>query len=411
MQIYMEGQLRNIEIYKKKTRKEKERCWKLIRKTFPEYNLENLNFERIFIVEENQIKDKRYVKTLSEIIASQNWNIPIRILCTDAISKSEYEDFGVVLLANGDRFLMSIDVMDNRAVGGGKVVFNDDEINKYLAIYQNMRLFSVPIPASYTALQIEAKLKRLKPSVSMRNACIDCYKDTEEKLANGDWRKMPPCAAKIWYEIWDAEGRAILDFVKKLKPRKIIEPGCGGGRIIQLLLDSGINFEEIVGLEQNEAIYGSALRRFRKYDKVKIIHCMVRGEESIPYDKDYFDLCINSSNLIGWQANENEWIKEMMRVAKVLYFTVYKKGYEKERVEMYKTRNGHKDVKIDRNNNVLLDNVDAFYKQSKLSKSYAKEELVKMCKKNAKEFELFEISKYMFGCILYKYGKPATVTI
>ncbi|GEM_PF-1966955 len=402
MQVYSASQMRNIESYRNSPQKEKEKYWRLVKKKFPGFDFQKINFERIFLVEKSQLKDREFLKMLAETVASQNWEIPVRVLCTDEISKSEYEDFGIVLLANGDRFLMSIDVMENRAVGGGKVIFNDSEIKKYMAIYQNMRLFSQPIKRSYSAAQIEERLRRLKPSVSMKNACIDCYDDTEKKLLAGEWKAMAPCPAKMWYEIWSAEGKAITEFAKKLKPRRIIEPGCGSGRIIRLLLDSGIKADKVVGLEQNEAIYGSVLRRFRKDDRVNILHCLVQKKESVPYDSDYFDLCINSSNLIGWQGNEHEWIKEMMRVSRVLYFTVYKKGYESERVEMYKTRNGHRDVKIDENCNVLLDNVDAFYKQSKLSKSYSRKELEKLCRKHSKKFDIEEISKHMYGCALYK---------
>jgi len=59
----------------------------------------------------------------------------------------------------------------------------------------------------------------------------------------------------------------------------------------------------------------------------------------LPYGENDFDLCINAMNIVGWQGkNDKEWLREMLRCTKCVFFTVFKDGYEDLRIKMYGAR-------------------------------------------------------------------------
>ena len=98
---------------------------------------------------------------------------------------------------------------------------------------------------------------------------------------------------------YDNEVDILVDFVKKLSPKKTLEIGCNFGRELEAIKD----FTKIYGIDKNpELIKGK-----------KNLKC-AEGKE-IPYKDNYFDLTYSDSCLSHNQESE-KILDEMIRVSK-----------------------------------------------------------------------------------------------
>jgi SAM-dependent methyltransferase len=431
MAVYQNSQCENVEFLSKKPDSEKKELDTIIKKALVSLNGEKLdhgNFERIFIIDDDQRSDDTSLEALISTLQAQSKFFDVKAIC---ISKKEIplpdrpQDFGIVVSANGDVALMDLEVSEDGEAGGGRLVFEKDEIQRYAGIYRaiSQKCSSDGVIFSHTETWSKEKIRDAilslqAVSIFGENRCLRCFQNAEEILATrweGVSKKSISEGKLMWLHILDAENTKTAEIVASLKPHWILEIGCGPGRIIQKVLSTAtehrIPLERIVGFEQNAEIYREALERFITEPRVLIQHILFgNGVGTIPYEDDFFDLAIGVSNIVGWQnGKEEDWISEVCRVSKSFFFTVYTRGSEDRRIEMYKAlgcpaakRNGQIELRI----------VDAFGGASHITKSYDENDVrnlaSKICAKyRGATFDSFAVGDYMIGCIVSKYGKQA----
>ena len=227
--------------------------------------------------------------------------------------------------------------------------------------------------------------------------CLKCLVSTEKAISKGSMTNLP-VPARRWHEMFLAENKALAGVVKKTRPSSILEVGCGTGRLISAALSSRRQIRQIVGIERVKEISEFCAQRFKDSPNVRIINDEIR--ESLPFGNSHFDLCINSMNLVGWQDDEEKWLREMLRCSKSVFFTVYKKGVEAERAEIYLTR-GHTACSCTADGNIILQG--GSLPQPSVSKAFSKGKILQFCSaiENTKH-RIFPVGDLLYGCLLAK---------
>jgi hypothetical protein len=411
MILYWERQLEDIKKYYEKTEREKRRIEQIIASFFPKYEEKN-NFERIFLITDSMRVDPEILRTLVDLISKQKEFVDIKIICIDEKERptpQRPQDFGIILTEKGDSLLMDVELSPRGEVGGGKVIFDPETVTKYLNMYEQISQRAVKISKSDTPDQIREKILFLTPTFLFPNRCLMCLKDAEDRVRDGTWR-YEKSAKKYWYEVVYDESEILKEILLKYRPKRIIEMGTGPGRVVQLILDTysarKIPYEQIVGIEQNYEIYQEAFNRFvLQSPRVIIIHGMISESKErdplTPYPDKFFDLATAVENFIGWQINEIEMMKRLLKVTKMLFFTVYKKEVTPFRIKFYEAAGDEVQIK---NGQVWLMDVDAFGRTPHCSKCYEREEIKNLLNQIAKELpitvELFDVGKYLFGGLI-----------
>lgn len=103
----------------------------------------------------------------------------------------------------------------------------------------------------------------------------------------------------------------IIDVSQKIKPKKILDCGCGRGFYIKLL--SLFNFPtEIIGIDLNQKYLSLAKKTTQDSNKVKLIQGSVY---QLPFADNYFDLVI-ASEILEHLEYDQKAIIEIKRVMK-----------------------------------------------------------------------------------------------
>jgi len=398
-------------------------------KAFNDYQMQWFGmpyFERTFIVTESQLGDPEMLADVIEIMCDQSHsNVAVRVCYDGDLLAADRRDFGIAVSKEGEIWLYEL-VTKGSIIYGGKLICNGDELVRAVAAYKNIHLASQPIN-SYSKFEAVAGvvIDRCRnapklPDIDVLNGiekrrldkvahkCLACFIDSETKIRTDDWQKLPE-AKRVWYEMIAAENNAVLEWVKKHKPRRVLEVGCGPGRFIELLVNLGLaNFDEILGIDCDGAMCNYANKRFdNKKPKVRILKTEVKDFLPVPIDNHY-DFCINGMNIVGWQENASIWLDEMLRCSKSLFFTVFKAGNEDLRMQMYKERkhelSDHGTHKNSDGQIVLGDSaVMPFVK----SRSYTSKQMEELCQTIASTHNAAvsvddKSSKLLYLCFVYK---------
>lgn len=225
--------------------------------------------------------------------------------------------------------------------------------------------------------------------------CLKCLVSTEKVIGKGSMTSLP-MPARRWHGMFLAENKALADVVSKSRPNAILEVGCGPGRLINVALSSSQQINEMVGIERVREISIFCAARFKSNSNVRILNEEIR--EALPFGNSYFDLCINSMNLLGWQDDEEKWLREMLRCSKQVFFTVYRKGMEEKRLEMYKTR-GHTDFSFTDAGDIIVKGCGLA--QPSITKAYSKKQILQICSaiENTK-YTIFSVGELLHGCLI-----------
>lgn len=227
--------------------------------------------------------------------------------------------------------------------------------------------------------------------------CLKCLVSTEKVISRGSLANLP-APARRWHEMFLAENKALASVVKKTNPTTILEIGCGGGRLISAAFGSSQQINEIVGIERVKEISDCCAERFKNSPSVRIINDEIH--ETLPFGDSHFDLCVNSMNLVGWQDNEEKWLREMLRCSKQVFFTVYKKGMEEKRVEMYRTR-GHTKFSYSQSGDVIVEGCGLA--QPSITKAYSKKQISQICSAiETAKYRIFPVGELLYGALLTK---------
>jgi len=417
--------------------------------------LEN-NFERIFLLSPflnsslNQprgpdLKERQadYVAKLAGIIKTQiEGGICVRVASMSINETSTFErpqDFGVAVTSQGDIFGMFCDVDIYGNPQGGVVIVDPVKIQHYLDCYLRIRGKTDSVPVKLGEDEIRDTLAEAlqAPPVDISdpeiygNRCHMCLKRAEEVVRSGAW-KSETSPLRTWYEIVDAENKALCNVLMKLDVRgEILEIGCGPGRLLriitELIRDRKIHSTvQIVGYEQNPEIANSCRDAFRSEPNVRIFqHFLGFKDGSLagirPADAGRYSLILAMSNLVGWQEDkEVEWLDNVVREGLTdggtLFLTVYKRGFELERARMYKAAGDIIEIASDKDaypGDIVLV-VDAFHSEKHRSKAYEEEDLKKVLEavksRVAISYKLFPVGRYMWGALITRVSEGTVMS-
>jgi len=429
MQLYERRQIANIEFYNKKDPKDREKSKKLIKQ-----NLENMtfdgdnNFERIFIIEETERNNDSRLNDLVSVITRQvKGGIQVKTICVKSNEIPTFnrpQDFGIVVTENGLKLLMHLEVGENGAQEGGQVFFDRKIIGEFEKHYSKIERRSRPVKTEDPEKIKQDILRQLKDVIDISeiygNRCYNCLLDAEQKVNKNLWeRDRTP--KRAWYEIVAEENNLLRHILLKEAPRDILEIGCGAGRVIRLALELeksegskiGWRLSSAEAYEQNKEICLILKDHFRGENRVTIHPALVGRDAKTGRffgikegHRNRFDMVLAVSNLVGWQEDEKEWIQEVLKAGKSLFFTAYKKGpeLELERARMYQAAGDIITFREDGNIELL---VDAFQNEKHVTKGYNKDEIEEKIKSVASEVplqkpEVFDKGKYMVGYLLTK---------
>jgi len=214
-----------------------------------------------------------------------------------------------------------------------------------------------------------------------KNKCWECYQEIESDLESGKW-KQASLPMIEWHEMMNAEKKLIKEKLLEIKPEKVLEIGAGSGRIIEIVLkNSGA---KITAIEKNRELCELVKQRFKGNERAEIIN-----SENPPSKK--FDLALCMMNTLGNQENERELIEKALSVSGRMLFTLYKKGSEKIRQEIYRER-GHKDFALRENCFYFNDN----WVKGLISKNYSKEDIEKILSGIHCNYKILELSKIAY---------------
>lgn len=114
-----------------------------------------------------------------------------------------------------------------------------------------------------------------------------------------------------WYPEWNEKNKiywvnVFLNRVKNLKPRNVLEVGCGNGRNLQLIANNGID------------LYGVdiSIEGITHAQKRKIGSFVCGSAKKLPFDDDSFDLVFSVHALEQMKPILREVTKEIYRVVK-----------------------------------------------------------------------------------------------
>ena len=189
---------------------------------------------------------------------------------------------------------------------------------------------------------------------------------------------------KYWYEMLDAEREVLEKKLLEIKPRTVLEIGAGTGRIINILLKN--SNAKIVSTEENREVFERVKKRFQKNKRVEIIF----SEGTLPTNKK-FDLVVCMMNTLGNQVNENKIIEYVLSISDKMIFTVYKKGSEQIRKEIYKLRD-HEDFTLTDSCFYFND----YWCKGLISKTYSKKDIEETCNKFDCRIKISELSKIAY---------------
>lgn len=222
--------------------------------------------------------------------------------------------------------------------------------------------------------------------------CIKCLIESENSISSGNWRKLPEKLLP-WYEMLIAENLEVTRLLKKLQPKKILEIGCGAGRIIDGLLK--IDYaKDIIAVDKNRIMADYAARRFSGVENIKVLNR--DAGDFILKSEEKFDLIISMMNTLG-NINNIELLKKLMKKTCNLLFTLYDKDFYELRKEIYLSK-GHKDFIVKEGNYYFFDD----WAHGLVSRSFFREDIEKICEKLKVPYKIYKISKLLFMVQLWQ---------
>lgn len=130
-------------------------------------------------------------------------------------------------------------------------------------------------------------------------------------------------------EFWNSWSKTFMDdpwqreihpqhiWIKKIitrkKPNTILEVGCGFGRNIKFLIDSGFNPGSITGID----ISSEMIKKAKKYTKAKSVKFMTASVLDMPFNTSQFDFTLSHGVLMHIKPKDVEnALHEITRVSK-----------------------------------------------------------------------------------------------
>jgi len=236
-------------------------------------------------------------------------------------------------------------------------------------------------------------LERLDPSKITNSPCINCLRETEERVYEKDYDNVS-AGDKIWYLTYQAEIKALEKVLIEYNPKKIIEIGSGTGRIIRTILDI-LPKVEIIGTERNKKTYDFVTKRFSGETRVQIKQTDISDYLS---NKEQYDIAICLMNTFG-NINDPETFNKIVSHSDIFVFSLYNREFDEKRRLMYTAR-GHKNFRFSQGQYCFQDN----WVNGLVSRSYSEDGIKDLVSKSGSELvELKPIELLYFAITKNKF--------
>lgn len=128
------------------------------------------------------------------------------------------------------------------------------------------------------------------------------------------WDAWAPAFSKDpWQKKIHPQHAWIREKLKKVKPRSILEVGCGFGRNIKFLIESGFEPKTITGVD----ISSNMLRKARRYVKDTNVTLQLADVRSLPFQDESFAVVLVHGVLMHVEAKDvQKALFEIVRVTK-----------------------------------------------------------------------------------------------
>jgi len=137
-----------------------------------------------------------------------------------------------------------------------------------------------------------------------------------------------------------------IDFIKKqiLPGKKILEIGCGYGRLMEILSE---NAEKVVGIDYSKRLLEEAKKRLSRKENTKVF---LMNAKNLEFNDESFDYVVCLDNSFGNMPGiESQVLKEMIRTCKSggeIIVSVFSENAVETQIENYK-RIGLKEIRDD----------------------------------------------------------------
>ncbi|HLC86400.1 MAG TPA: class I SAM-dependent methyltransferase [Candidatus Nanoarchaeia archaeon] len=145
------------------------------------------------------------------------------------------------------------------------------------------------------------------------------------------WEKVLKDMPESYRKWFDEEEKYLNNLITQ--DSKVLEVGCGNGRVLLKLLNKTKN---LIGIDNEAKAVKDAKENFKSYPELKFLLADVR---SIPFEDNYFDfvLCIGTfANFYNYKFKALEEMKRVVKNNGFIIISVYSEDAFEERMKLYK---------------------------------------------------------------------------
>lgn len=145
------------------------------------------------------------------------------------------------------------------------------------------------------------------------------------------WEKLieePPESYKLWFE---AEKEYLIKNITKNS--KVLDIGCGNGRIIKIIASTTKN---IVGIDNEIKAINDSKHNLKEYPQIKIL---LADSKKLPFEDNSFDFIVCMASFVNFGKYKLKSLKEIRRVIKkegYILIDVFSDDAFDERIKIYK---------------------------------------------------------------------------
>jgi len=192
------------------------------------------------------------------------------------------------------------------------------------------------------------------------------------------WERLidnPPESYKRWFE---TEKEYLIKNIKKNS--KVLDIGCGNGRIIKIIAPMTNN---IVGIDNERKAVNDSKNNLKNYPQIRIL---LSDSKKLPFEDDSFDFVVCMATLVNFGKYKIEALNEMRRVIKkegYIIIDVFSDDAFDERIKIYKKFKAP--IK-------QINGTTVIFEDTGISEQFTKEQLIDIF--NQAKLRIIEIKKW-----------------